>query len=403
MDTNTPAPTTTTMSADPVISTSPNLERPSDLSQLEKQFRNKPKLPAKTDLKNLSEIPDAVGTPTPVGVDIVPEQSVSDFLSAIENKKNTGPVEDPVETKESEDKPEPSASFDLSDVDLSKDVETPSEERPKGKKSKDDNFAELRRKAESAELEIKTRDEKLAEYQNRVDALEQELERTAFERSPKFKEKFQAPYEAAVEEAVQFAKDYAEDPSLAEKALSLKGRERIEFIDENITSGAAAAAFLTKIENADKARNSLEGALTDFRATAQKINMDEVAKHEQTQANILKTYDRVAGHIAQKLDYFKKGDNEDHNSKVDARLDAVKNILLGTASENEMAFTPFLAVIAKDAVEENAKLKAEIAKYKARVSKDAAISPAPKRGSSDINESTGKPKGALDSIKSYFR
>jgi len=68
-----------------------------------------------------------------------------------------------------------------------------------------------------------------------------------------------------------------------------------------------------------------------------------------------------------------------------------------------MMVTPFLAVIAKDAVAENAKLKAELAKYKNRVAQDTAVSPAPRRGTSDINETTGKPKGAMDSIRSYFR
>ena len=88
---------------------------------------------------------------------------------------------------------------------------------------------------------------------------------------------------------------------------------------------------------------------------------------------------------------------------VDERIAAAKNILMGTASENDMMVTPFLAVIAKDAVAENAKLKAELAKYKARVAQDTAVSPSPRRGTSEINETTGKPKGAMDSIRSYFR
>jgi hypothetical protein len=64
------------------------------------------------------------------------------------------------------------------------------------------NFAESSaRRAEAGELELETRDEKLSEYQRKLEEMESTLERTAFEKSPKFRDKFQAPYEAAIGEA----------------------------------------------------------------------------------------------------------------------------------------------------------------------------------------------------------
>ena len=110
-----------------------------------------------------------------------------------------------------------------------------------------------------------------------------------------------------------------------------------------------------------------------------------------------------SGHLANKSDYFRKGDDSEYNSVVDKRVEAARAIIHGNASENDMAVAPFLAVIAKDAVEENAKLKAELAKYKERVKRSVAVTPAPRRGSGDDNDVIGKPKGAIDSIKSYFR
>jgi len=401
MDTNTPPPATSTIPAEatPVAPA----ERPSDLSQLEQRLKNKPNLP-KTDFKSLSQIPDIATkevAPAPVGVDVVPEQSVNDFLKAIESKKNTGPVED---VKESAQTSQSSSadSLDISDLDLSKDPEPVVEEKPK-KKSKDDNFAELRKKAEAAELEIKTRDEKLAEYQKRAEELEAELERTAFERSPKFREKFQLPYEEAIQRATDWAKEYADDPAIAEKAMSLRGKERIEFIDENFGGGAASAQFLSLINEADGRRGALEGAMTNHKETASVLVQEEEKSRQQTTDKINKTFDRVYQHLSNKSEFFRKGDNEDHNKMVDERVSAAKNIIHGTASENDMMVAPFLAVIAKDAVAENAKLKAELAKYKARAAQDASVSPSPRRGTSDINETTGKPKGAMDSIRSYFR
>jgi len=399
MDNPTPTTPVATIPAEPIPAAP--MERPSDLSQLQRQLKNKPNLP-KVDYKNLAEIPD-IGTkevaPTPAGIDVVPEKSVQDFLKTIEEKKNTGPIE---EAPKEEGKTEPVAdSLDLSDLDLSKDPD-PVEEKPK-KKSKEDNLAELRKKAEAAELEIKTRDEKLAEYQKRAEELEAELERTAFERSPKFREKFQAPYESAIQKATEWANEYAADPAIAEKALSLKGKERIEFIDENFGGGAASAQFLSLINDADSKRGALEAAMVNHRETSSTLVQEEEKTRQATTEKINKNFERVASHLASKSDFFRKGDDDDHNKLVDDRIAAAKNILMGTASENDMMVTPFLAVIAKDAVAENAKLKAELAKYKARVAQDTAVSPSPRRGTSDINETTGKPKGAMDSIRSYFR
>lgn len=398
------APTTTTAPATDIPAAP--AEKPSDLSQLERQLKSKPNLQPRTDFKSLDQIPDSVVQPqVATNMDVVPEQSVNDFLKQIENKKNTGPVEEePQQESKAEQVKSKDESFDFSDIDLSKDPEpvAPVEEK-KGKKSKDDNFAELRKKAEAAELELKTRDEKLAEYQKKLEDMEATLERTAFEKSPKFRDKFEAPYQAAVGDAVEFARLYAEDPSIAEKALSLKGRERIDFIDESFGSGAAAAAFLSKVEAADAARGKLETALTDYRTTNNQLQQDEIQQREKVTQTINKTFDRVLGHLANKSDYFRKGDDSDYNSMVDKRVEAARAIIHGTASENDMAVAPFLAVIAKDAVEENAKLKAELVKYKERVKKDVAVAPAPRRGSGEEGVTLGKPKGAIDSIKSYFR
>ena len=396
---DTPQPTTpvATIPAEPIPSTP--MERPGDLSQLSRQLKNKPNLP-KVDYKNLAEIPD-VGTkevaPAPAGIDIVPETSVQDFLKSIEEKKNTGPIE---EAPKEEAKVEaPADSLDLSDLDLSKEPEAITEEKPK-KKSKEDNLAELRKKAEAAALEIKSRDEQLAEYKKRAEEFEAELERTAFERSPAFKREYQAPYEDAIKQASEWANEIVGDPSLAEKALSLKGRERVEFIDENFGGGSGSHQFTLLLNEAEKRRGALENALANTKETSSIVSQKEEQARQQTTEKINKNFERVANHLASKSDFFRKGDDDDHNKVVDERIAAARNILMGTASENDMMVTPFLAVIAKDAVAENAKLKAELAKYKARVAQDTAVSPSPRRGTSDINETTGKPKGAMDSIRS---
>ena len=320
-----------------------------------------------------------------------------------------GEVEQAKESKKEKKKPvaveesKTSDDFDISDLDLSKDPEPVAE--TKTKKSKEDNIAELRKKAEAYEESLKAKDTEVQSYREKLEALEGELERTAFEKSPKFRERYQQPYSEAVDSAVEFAKEFAEDASIAEKALSLKGKERLEFIDESFGGGAAAAQFLSLINNADAKRGALEGALENYKDTHQEIINAETQQQMQTVETINKNFDRVAAHLANKSEFFRITGDDDHDKSVKARIEAAKNIIHGNASQNEMAVAPFLAVIAKEAVEENSKLKAELAKYKSRAAEDAAVQPRISKGAIESAESDtiGKPKSALASIRSQLR
>jgi hypothetical protein len=368
---------------------------------ISRQLKQKPKLDrvdySKVEIKN--DIADAPLEATD-GDDFV-EMSTTDFLKNLEAEEGKKTEKEVVKEKAS------SAienEFDVSDLDLSKEEEIV--EKPKVKKSKEDNIAELRKKAETYENEAKTKEAKLAEYQSKLEELEATLEKTAFEKSPKFRDKFQAPYEEAINRAVEFAKDMADDPAIAEKALSLKGKERIEFIDETFGGGAASAAFLQLVDKADSKRGELESALADHKATSVSLENDEVKSREETMNKINKNFDRMANHLANKLEFFRKGDDDSSNALVDKRIAAARNIISGNASENEMLAAPFLAVVAKEAVEKLGRLEAELAKYKARVAEDVSVSPRISRSSSDDNEntsSTRKPKGALEAFKGHLR
>ena len=221
----------------------------------------------------------------------------------------------------------------------------------------------------------------------------------------KRQEKYEQPYQDAIAKATEFAKEIGEDESIAEKALSLKGRERISFIDESFGGGAAAAAFLQLVNDADAKRGNLETALTDYRTTANQLQAAEQQQKSQTLELINKNFDRVKNHLAQKTDFFKLTGDAEHDNAVNARIEAAKNIIHGNASANEMTVAPFLAVIAREAVAENEKLKAELSKYKNRAAQDAKVQPRITKGSTSDTEgeTRGKPKSALDAIRSQLR
>ena len=401
---------TTTIAADPIVAqTQHTTENVPFETQLSRQLQ-KPKVP-KIDIKSLEALPDNLveDAPdvvrTPAGFDEVREQDVQSFLNNIDGK-DSGPIEDePKKEKKSTKKDAIEADFDLTDLDLSKDPEPePVKDEPK-KKSKEDNIAELRKKAEAYEESLKAKDTEVASYREKLEKLESELERTAFERSPKFKEKYEQPYNDAVKAASEFAREIGEDETIAEKALSLKGRERISFIDESFGGGAASAQFLSLINDADAKRGSLEGALQDYRSTATQLQQAEQESQAKTLDTINKNFDRVREHLASKSEYFRLTGDEDHDKQVQERITAAKNIIHGNASQSELAAVPLLAVVARDFAKENASLKAELAKYKSRAAEDARVQPRITKGSTSDEDtgSRGKPKSALEAIRSQLR
>jgi hypothetical protein len=391
---------TQTQAADPVIASTPEPNTESWESQISRQLNKKPDI-KKIDLKSLEDLPDIV---IPTDLDYVAEQDANDYLKQMEGGTTEPTEKKSKKTKEVKAVEEEKVvdSFDISDIDLSKDVEPA--EVPK-KKSKEDNIAELRKKAEAYEESLKAKDTEVLTYREKLEKLEAELERTAFERSPKFKDRYEAPFTSSVDNAKAFAKEFGDDESIAEKALSLKGRERIDFIDESFGGGAAAGQFLSLINDADSKRGALEGALENYRATANEINQAEQQQNIKIVEEVNTNFERMTSHLAKKSDFFRMTGDDDNDKLVKQRIEAARAIIHGNATQNEMTVAPFLAVIAREAVAENDKLKAELAKYKSRVKEDIAVQPRISKGSSDDDdgEVRGKPKSAMEAIRSQLR
>jgi hypothetical protein len=392
---------TTTQSADPVIASTPEPVNESWESQISRQLKSKPKI-ERTNLKSLEDLPD-VATPVATDMDLVSTQETEDFLKQMDGGEVEAVKEKPDKEANEEVKDKSTNLFDISDIDLTKDPEPVAE--TKTKKSKEENIAELRKKAEAYEESLKTKDTELQSYREKLETLEGELERTAFEKSPKFRDRYQKPYSEAVQKAVAFATEMAGDESVAERALSLKGKERLEFIDESFGSSSAAALFMQIVNEADNKRGALEGALENYKATHQEIVQAEQQQQQQTIEEINRNFDRVAASLASKSDFFRITGDDEADKAVKARIAKAREIVEGKASQNVLMVTPFLASVAEDAINENAKLKAELAKYKNRAAEDAAVQPRISKGSIDApeNDIKGKPKSALASIRSQLK
>ena len=384
----------TTAPADNIIATTPQPVSESFEQVLSRQINQKPKI----DRIDYAAIES--GEKIPQNLEEVTSMESEEFLKHLDNADK---VEEPKKEKKSKERAdvESSDSFDLSDLDLSKDPEPVTETK---KKTKEENIAELRKKAESYEASLKEKDTEVSSYREKMEKLEGELERTAFERSSKFKEKYEQPYKSAIEQASAYAHEMADDASIAEKALSLKGKERIEFIDESFGGGASAAQFLNLVNDADSKRGSLEGALENYRQTHQDLQAESEKSNQKFIADVNKNFDRISSHLAAKNELFRMIGDDAHDSAVKERVGAAKAIMMGTASQNDMALAPFLAVAAKDAIEKLAKVEAELSKYKNRAKEDASVQARITRSSSDEETtSKGTPKSGMQSIMAQLK
>ena len=388
-----------TQAADPVIASTPEPNTESWESQISRQLNKKPDI-KKIDIKSLEDLPESM---VPTDLDYVAEQDANDYLKQMEGGTTEPEVVKEKKAKKVKEEPvEVVDSFDISDIDLTKDVDPV--EAPK-KKTKEENIAELRKKAEAYEESLKAKDTEVLTYREKLEKLEAEIERVAFERSSTFKNDYEAPFIALVDKAKAYAQEFADDESIAEKALSLKGRERVEFIDESFGGGAAAGQFAIMLDAADAKREQLNYALENSKETAYKVQQAEQQQSLKIVEEVNTNFERMTNHLAKKSDFFRMTGDDDNDKLVKQRIEAARAIIHGNATQNEMTVAPFLAVIAREAVAENDKLKAELAKYKSRVKDDIAVQPRISKGSSsdDDGETKGKPRSALDSIRSQLR
>jgi uncharacterized protein YaaQ len=149
----------------------------------------------------------------------------------------------------------------------------------------------------------------------------------------------------------------------------------------------------------------MDSAIADYQKTNQVLIEEEQKQQSQTLEKINRNFEKVYDHLASKSEFFRKGDDEDHNKLVESRVEAARKIIMGTASKNDQMVAPFLAVVAKEAVAKVEKLEAELAKYKNRAASDAAVQPRINRSSKDDDggDKKGKPRSALEAIRAQLR
>lgn len=300
------------------------------------------------------------------------------------------PKSQPSEPKPEEDKPASSSSPLESekprgeiedDFSLSEEVkpkETPKEkEKPK---SKEDNMRELARSRDEAVAQRQQAEARLKELEEQHKAklaeLEGIVEKTAFESSPKFKKSYVTPVEEAANAVKAFVEEMGEDASVAEKLLSLKGKERIEYLDATFGTTTASAELLRLATIYGEKTKARDAAIVNYKQTREQFSQQEIEHSAKEERRLEDNFNRVLEKLTPKVSLLRKIDGDvEHNNRVDEMVQTARAIMMGKASEEDMLTAPFLAVAAKMYMKRNKELLAELQKYKSRVKEEGELEP----------------------------
>lgn len=304
-----------------------------------------------------------------------------------EEEPNTPPLEEPPGEGKGEEEPNTPPLEEEDDIE--RDLKELND-LPKGEDKKLFNFRQLEKKKQEIEVQLNETKDLLIQREQRIQELEKEIEKVAFERSPKFRNQFATPREEAKTNVETFAEETIGEKGVVEKALSLKGKERAEFIDDKFGSGAAAAEFVHLLRKYEDKNNSYQKALEDNNQTKALLEAEE----KENLVDALRGFDSTRKVLSERLTLFKEIEgNEEHNKLVKQRIAKARSIVTGEASDDDVLYAPFLAVVALEYIKETKNLRTELQKYKQRQKEISKTIPSAGNKSSKFENI--KPKGML--------
>lgn len=263
--------------------------------------------------------------------------------------------------------------------------------------------ATLRKQVEEAqgwkkELEtIKPKAEKADEYAKR-------LYETAFEKSDDF-QRIVSSQQDIITSAKALAKEFDVPEDVIDRAKLMKGRGRLEFLEETFPNATAAGEFVRMLSDYDAKESFKASEIKRSRETSDKIDASqrELAINEQARQKqeILQAYDATIPKFAEKLPgYFQKKDGDDaHNAMVDEIISTGRNIAEGGDAQVQ-AEALGLAAVARALIRRMPELQKENAMLRERLKAYSANEPrVPSGGDGSEINGTGERVGMMDRLK----
>lgn len=224
--------------------------------------------------------------------------------------------------------------------------------------------------------------DEIAALRKEIEARDKTLEIAAYERSPQYQEQFVKPEKEAIDGAKKLIATFTDKKGILERALALEGKERLDFLEENMEKGAVAV--FDRLDRVDEARARKAAALNN---NAEHSKALLASQQQAADADLLKGFDGMQEDISKRLSVFRSENGPELVSKA-------RSLLTGEASHADILSAAYLAVAAPHYISENGKLRATIATLEARIKEDNEH-----RGSINGRGSeTGKTPGAVEVV-----
>jgi hypothetical protein len=229
--------------------------------------------------------------------------------------------------------------------------------------------------ASTAELQAAV--EKARAAEERAQQLEETLNRTAFEKSPKFQSQFTEAETAAIEGAKSYLEGTEINPSLIDLALHSQGSKRLAILRDGGVEAEMIAAIAPYLTNYDNIQREKTRVLDNWKTEAANWQQEETKKNEQTKAQRAAEENRVWSAVvstaeSELLPLRKVDDNAPWNEQTDGIKTEAKRIFNGEGVPLDKLASTITKGVAydvldgmfKDVVEQLKTAKAEAAKLK---------------------------------------
>lgn len=238
---------------------------------------------------------------------------------------------------------------------------------------------------------------KLTALEQEAKELREQLEITAFERSPKFKAEYLEPIKTLEQSIRGTLADLVEEPGVADKALGLTGKARLDYLKDALGDNGAALLVHEKVKDLEALQSKKDAAIQDSQKRAEALAKTE---SNQVTSQHLEKFDSLIPQMRKQLSVFRPIEgNDEHNAAVEKSLELARDIIAGKAHVDDILTAPLLAVAAPMYIEQNKTLAKENASLKARIAEYESANPEIKGKGNDGGKETAPASFKMPSLK----
>lgn len=252
------------------------------------------------------------------------------------------------------DKIEKPADDDISKIELPKGASPKSAEAFARLKVRIEELESKRKEWEAAPKVVDPTDwkAKLEAAESRAAELEARVERTDFEKSPRFQQQFTTKEQNALKDATGYLEGSDVNPNVIELAARATGAARIKILGEAGVSGELLSAIMPSLRAYDDVQREKTAALENWKGTAAQWQAEQekqkTAAEAQTRAQEERVMADVGKKVAANFEVYQKVEGHDAwNAQVDDLQTEAKKFFSGDMPLEQIAEVAYYGLGAK--------------------------------------------------------